>query len=293
MSQQGLMVAQTALQQNLSKIQTLLASSLEEAKSYAVQVANSISKNDKLLKLIEEKPHDFILSVCTAAELGLKVGTVEGFGWIVPYKGVPTFQIGYKGLIELACRTGVVRSIHADVVYENEIRAGLFKFTRGLNPTIVHDVDMLKNSEMRKGTIVYAYAVATLLDGSTQFYVADEIDFRAAQNNSMSFKSEYSPWKTTPQDMYRKTAIKKLLALVPKGKNDKLSRALHYDDAVDAKWANVQAAEQRTEATIKSFMDGPPNENEINAIFCPKLDTHISNDWCTDCDKKEGCPECQ
>lgn len=282
----------------MNKIQTLLASTPEEARSYAIQVANSVSKNDKLLGLIERKPQDFILAVCNAAELGLKVGTVEGFGWIVPYKDTPTFQIGYKGLIELACRTGVVKSVTADVVYENEVKAGLFKFTRGENPVITHDVDMNNDHRNRQGNIVYAYATARLLDGTTQSYIADQMDFQIAQNNSMSFKSEYSPWKSSPRDMYRKTAIKKLLALVPKGNNDKLAKALHQDDAFDAKWSVQNQPSINTENVLNSFMSGPKElsgvaeSTVIKSFKCPnKNNEFVTENICSSCNSQKGCPE--
>ena len=70
--------------------------------------------------------------------LGLEPNTPLGQAYLIPYtvKGVPTvqFQIGYKGLIDLAYRSGEIESIQAHVVYENDS----FDFNYGLEPKLMH-----------------------------------------------------------------------------------------------------------------------------------------------------------
>ena len=71
-----------------------------------------------------------------------------GFAYIVPYKSgdrfLPQLQIGYKGLIQLAMRTGQYRIINADMVYEGELR------TKN-KTTGEYDFEGIKTSEVVAG----------------------------------------------------------------------------------------------------------------------------------------------
>lgn len=81
------------------------------------------------------KPAQVIAEALKAATLNLPINRALGFAYIVVYKNnvkqpdgtwakipTPTFVIGYKGLIQLALRTGMYRHINTDVVYEGELR---------------------------------------------------------------------------------------------------------------------------------------------------------------------------
>lgn len=57
-----------------------------------------------------------------AATLNLPLSKSLGFAWVVPFKGQPQFQIGWKGYVQLAQRTGQYRFINAGPVYEGELR---------------------------------------------------------------------------------------------------------------------------------------------------------------------------
>ncbi len=72
-------------------------------------------------------PKRLVGEALKAASLKLPINKQLGFAWIVPYKDgktgevIPVFQLGYKGYIQLALRTGAYRYINADVVYEGEL----------------------------------------------------------------------------------------------------------------------------------------------------------------------------
>ena len=65
-------------------------------------------------------PNKVILEALKAATLKLPINKQLGFAYIIPYGNVPTFQMGYKGYIQLAQRSGQYRYINADLVYEGE-----------------------------------------------------------------------------------------------------------------------------------------------------------------------------
>lgn len=68
------------------------------------------------------EPKAVIAEALKAAAIKLPINKALGQAFIVSYKGVPTFQIGYKGIIQLALRSNQYRNINADVVYEGELR---------------------------------------------------------------------------------------------------------------------------------------------------------------------------
>ncbi|MBQ9253275.1 MAG: recombinase RecT [Bacteroidales bacterium] len=67
-------------------------------------------------------PIDLIAECKKAAILGLPVNKFLGQAYIISYGNRPQFQIGYKGLIQLAMRTNFYKTINTDVVYEGELR---------------------------------------------------------------------------------------------------------------------------------------------------------------------------
>lgn len=65
-------------------------------------------------------PKSILISAMRAASLKLSVDPAQGQAWIIPYKGKATFQLGYRGVYELALRTNLYRFINVIGVYEGE-----------------------------------------------------------------------------------------------------------------------------------------------------------------------------
>ena len=84
-------------------------------------VTTALSTNPKLA---ECTPQSFLGAMMTSAQLGLEVNMPLGQAYVLPYMNHGTmeaqFQLGYKGLIDLAYRSGEVEVIQAHVVYEND-----------------------------------------------------------------------------------------------------------------------------------------------------------------------------
>lgn len=72
--------------------------------------------------LVNATPKSVLAAAATAASLDLSVSPSLGECYIVPYKGQAAFQLGYKGIIALAQRSGKMKSIVMTPVYEGEIR---------------------------------------------------------------------------------------------------------------------------------------------------------------------------
>ena len=171
-------------------------------------VLTAISANPKLASCTKES---FLGAMMTSAQLGLEVNTPLGQAYVLPYqnKGVleAQFQIGYKGLIDLAYRSGEVEVIQAHIVYEND----KFNVQYGLEPKLEH-VPADKN----RGEPIKVYAVFKTKSGGYGFEVMSMDDVRNhAAKYSKAYNSSFSPWKTNFEEMAKKTVLKRVLKYVP------------------------------------------------------------------------------
>ena len=156
-------------------------------------------------------PKSFLGAMMTAAQLGVEPNTPLGQAYLLPYKNHGTlecqFQLGYKGLIDLAYRSGEVSVIQAHTVHANDD----FEYSLGLQPTLKHIP-----AKTNRGESVYYYAMFQTKDGGYGFEVMSVEDVREhAAKYSKSFDSSYSPWKTNFDEMAKKTVLKKCLKYAP------------------------------------------------------------------------------
>ena len=188
------------------------------------RIALSAVKNTP--KLAECTPMSFLSALMNAAQLGLEPNTPLGQAYLIPYKNKGQlecqFQIGYKGLLDLAYRNERMQSIEAHTVYENDE----FHYELGLNPVLKH-IPAWEN----RGEMVGFYAVFRLDNGGYQFEVMSKADIdKYAATYSKAFSSEYSPWKTNYESMALKTVLKRLLKTAPI-KSD-FRKALSTDETI-------------------------------------------------------------
>lgn len=186
-------------------------------------VLSAISVNPKLASCT---PSSFLGAMMTSAQLGLEVNTPLGQAYVLPYLNKGTleaqFQLGYKGLIDLAYRSGEVESIQAHVVYANDT----FSCEYGLNPQLVH-----KPADHDRGEAVKVYAVFKTKSGGFGFEVMSMDDVRKhAEKYSKAYSSSFSPWKTNFEEMAKKTVLKRVLKYAPL-KTD-FVRAVVQDESV-------------------------------------------------------------
>lgn len=154
-------------------------------------------------------PNSFLGAMMTAAQLGLEPNTPLGQAYLIPFRnhGVLEcqFQLGYKGLIDLAYRSGEVSTIQAHTVCENDE----FEYELGLNPKLRH-----VPAKDGRGNPVYFYAVFRTKDGGYGFEVMSVDDARAhAQRYSKAYKN--GPWQTNFEEMAKKTVLKRALKYAP------------------------------------------------------------------------------
>lgn len=163
-----------------------------------------------------------VLSVMQAAELGLAIGDARGHAYLVAFKGQCTLIAGYRGMIDLATRTGKVLSIDARLVHDKDE----FMVEFGTNPSIKHIPTF-------DGDVRFAYAIALLASGAVMFDVMTRKELDSIRNRSKAKDKNgnlVGPWVTDCQEMQRKTVIRRLWKYLPM--SEQMAQICEIEDAV-------------------------------------------------------------
>ncbi len=158
-------------------------------------------------KLQDCSPNSILTAAGIAAALKLPINPGLGFAFIVPYKGQATFQLGAKGFVQLAMRSGQYRTLHAGAVREGQIK----------------DIDFVTGEIVRgekiSDTVVGYVAYMELINGFNKalFMTVDELQAHAerySQSYAYDLRSgrKSSVWSTNFDAMARKTVLKRLLS---------------------------------------------------------------------------------
>lgn len=160
--------------------------------------------------LAECEPASVLGALMTCAQLGLRPG-VLGHAYVLPFKerGVPKAQlvVGYQGLIELAHRSGQIKSLIARTVYENDT----FDVDYGLADSLVHKPVMFGD----RGAPIAYYAVAKFASGGHAFIVMTAEQVRQHRDKHSKTKA-FGPWVDHFEQMAHKTCVRALAKYMPK-----------------------------------------------------------------------------
>jgi recombination protein RecT len=163
----------------------------------------------KVPKLAECTPVSFFGAVIQCAQLGLEPGNALGHAYLLPYGKDVQLIIGYRGMIDLARRSGQIVSIDARAVYEGD----KFECRLGLDPHIEHEPDWNNPNRTQGDKLQFVYAVAKLKDGGIQFDVMSRAEVEAIRGRSKAGNG--GPWKTDYQAMALKTVVRRLFKFLP------------------------------------------------------------------------------
>lgn len=196
-------------------------------------VLSALSSTPKLAKC---SPQSFLAAMMTAAQLGVEPNTALGQAYLLPYRNHGQmecqFQLGYKGLIDLAYRSGEVSVIQAHTVYENDV----FEYELGMDPKLRH-----VPAKADRGEAVAYYAMFKTKDGGYGFEVMSVDDVqRHAQRYSKSYGSGSSPWRSNFDEMAKKTVLKRALKYAPL-KSD-FVRGVAQDETIKAELSDEMYA---------------------------------------------------
>jgi phage RecT family recombinase len=249
--------------------------------------------------ILEATPQSIMRAVFLSAQLQLEPGAVKGELYFIPRKSRikvgnqwqdgPTelgCQIGYKGYLTLARRSGLITMVDAHVVFAGDD----YDLRLGTDPTMNHvpkpGIDRTKTED-----IIAAYAVVRLRDGSTYFewLWRDEIESRRGRSDAAKAfdqgKIKNTPWATDYAAMARKTAIRALftsgrvpmadqLGFAAAVMDDEAAPAMHQ--AALAAMASEMAAEGKDTTILGTSEpveeEAPRNPPEDRTTECGRLE---------------------
>lgn len=255
------LLGQKSIQQ---KFEEILGKKAQGFISSVLQVING----NKLLNKVD--PNSVVNAAATAASLDLPINPNLGFAWIVPYKGKAQFQIGWKGFVQLALRTGQYKRINSIEVYENQ-----FKSFNRLTEELTADFDIVG-----EGEIVGYAAYFMLTNGMEKMtYWSKEEVINHAKKYSKAYGTPHSPWSDKDQfnAMAKKTVLKNTISKWGI-MSIEMQRAQLADQSVQEKEGNykyidnnrtidVTAESTQEENTrIEAFLDKCESLNDLKEI---------------------------
>lgn len=244
-------------------------------KSKQAEIAKMLPRHlnaDRLLKvaqiaatttpaLLECEIPSLVGAIGQCAQMGLEPNTVLGHAYLVPFnvkrkdsngkerwaKSVQVI-IGYKGLIDLARRSGQIVSIAAHEVCELD----KFELVYGLDEKLNHTPAMGE-----RGRIIGFYAVAKLKDGGHCFEFMSMKQVSEIMQSTQS-KGKYGPWKDNFPEMGRKTAIRRLAKYLP--------LSIEFQTAVSLDGMAEGGKDQHLDTIDGEFFNPPESIDEVNHL---------------------------
>ena len=196
---------------------------------------SAVSGNPKLQAC---DPSSFLAAMMSAAQLGLEPNTQLGHAYLIPYGSRCEFQIGYKGLIDLAWRSGEIADIQAEVVKANDT----WEYELGLNPKLRHIP-----ADGDRGDPIRYYAIIRLQNGGTISAVMSK-DEIVAHGRKYSKTYNNGPWATSFDEMAKKTVLKRALKMAP----------------LKSEFVKAQLLDESVKADISDDMTEIPNVIEVD-----------------------------
>lgn len=267
--------AQTAVVQAAKNPTTLLG--MIRQPNFQKQMALAMPKSmtpDRLTRIVMTEcrkppallkcaPESFYGAVLQCAALGLEPGSALGHCYLLPFgngkdkQGRPNAQliIGYRGMIDLARRSGQIVSLQAYCVHEQNT----FNYKLGLDPDIEH----IPASVADRGKVTHVYAVAKLKGGGVQFEVMSRAEIEKVRTSSKAGNS--GPWSSHWEEMAKKTVIRRLFKYLPV--SIEAVRAVEIDEKTDRGEATTDQdfldAEfiEKGDVNDAEYIDDAVNEN--------------------------------
>lgn len=168
----------------------------DKAPQYISSIINLVNSDSKFINC---EPMSIIASCMIAATLDLPIDKNLGYAWIIPYKNRASFQLGYKGYIQLALRSAQYKAINVINVYEGELVSW--------NP-LTEELDINFNSKKSDAIIGYA-GYFQLMNGFRKavYWTKEEID----KHREKFSKSDFG-WDNDYDAMAQKTVIRNMLS---------------------------------------------------------------------------------
>lgn len=185
----------------------------QKESNFAIQL---LKKNKSLDDIAWKNPDSLRNAIVNISAIGISLNPALKHAYLVPRKGEVCLDISYMGLLHLACLSGSIMWGQAKIVREKDSY-----MSQGIDKAPKHEFNAFGD----RGGIVGVYCTVKTRDGD---YLTEEMDLNTVydiRDRSMAFKSNSGPWISDPEQMIRKTVVKRASSYWPKV--DRLDTAVH------------------------------------------------------------------
>lgn len=204
----------------------------ERAQEFAARVSLLAKQDINIKRAIENTPDSFLTAMMACAQLDLMPNTPEQHAFIIAFGNKVQFQIGYRGLKELAYRSGEIKSINGEIVFEGDA----FEVEFGTDRRLVHKPNFnIDRTDFTKAT--HAYITVVLANGEKPFFVMthkeiEKIREDARQRNNGKDSLAWIKWW---DQQALKTVMKRATKQLPSSsKDNRLAFAANIDSLAEA-----------------------------------------------------------
>ena len=197
------------LQRQWPRIEAVMPKHMSSERMYQL----AVSTVNQTPQLAECDVNSLLSCVMKCSALGLEPSAVDGLGraYILPYRNkgrmTATLIVGYKGMLDLARRSGEIKDISARAVYEGDE----FEYEFGLDEKLRHKPANRQHGKDEKPT--HVYMVAHFKDGGHYMDVMTHEEVEAIRKRSKA--SNNGPWVTDYEAMAKKTVIRRSFPYLP------------------------------------------------------------------------------
>lgn len=232
-----------AVQQKLAEVVS------GNSKQFTASLLSVVNNNSLLAKA---DSNSIMTAAMKAAVLNLPIEPSLGFAYIVPYKNQAQFQIGYRGLIQLAIRSGQVKNINAGVIYASQF----------VSYDPIFEELKLDLTKPATGDVAGYFASLELTNGFRKmtYWTLEQV---TAHGKRFSKTFTSGPWKTDFDAMAQKTLLKDLISKYAPLSTD-MQEAVVADNATENVTRSTRDVTGTTDQDILDNLlaEGPSEEGE-------------------------------
>lgn len=175
-------------------------------------------KNDCTLKVAGNNPNSLQGAILNVAAIGISLNPASQHAFLVPRKGSICLDISWRGLVKLATDCGAIKWAKAELVYENDT----FEMNSICEPP-THKYDPFGDrGELRGG-----YCLARLSDDTFMVEAMPVSEIHKIRDTSEAYKRGGGPWVDWPEEMAKKTIVKRAYKSWPQSTNrERLDKAV-------------------------------------------------------------------
>ena len=247
------------LHQEWHKISAVIPKQVSQERMFQL----AVSAYNQTPELAKCTPVSVLSCILKCAALGVEPSAVDNLGraYILPYNNRKTgtteaqMILGYKGMIDLARRSGEIQDISARAVYEGDF----FQYEFGLNEQLKHVP--AQDNERTPNKLTHVYMVCHFKDGGHYIDVMTRSQVDAIRSRSKSGSSAYSPWSTDYEAMACKTVIRRAFKFLP----------------VSVEAQKAAATDEATPTIANPFAPVTPEQYEVDVDTGEVLDDTSDN----------------